>query len=92
MLPKRASRKNNGSTPKLNALQAPEVECVSLGKRRAPYEFGLKSFAAYLDLGCRSVDADNPHATIKHRGKKVATAHDCQEGSALLAWPPFAAV
>lgn len=109
-----ASRKNTGSSPKLYAWHAPEVECIAKGKSRIPYEFGVKvgiaatlkhnlivgarSFAgkpydghtlneqlqqagilmqetgqepltAYVDLGYRGVDADNPRTAIKHRGK-----------------------
>jgi IS5 family transposase len=109
-----ASRKNTGTTPKLYAWHAPEVECIAKGKSRTPYEFGVKvgiaatlkhnlivgarSFAgkpydghtlheqleqasilmqetgqqplsAYVDLGYRGVDADNPQTAIKHRGK-----------------------
>jgi IS5 family transposase len=109
-----ASRKNTGSTPKLYAWHAPEVECIAKGKSKTPYEFGVKvgiaatlrhnlivgarSFAgkpydghtlreqleqasilmqetgqkpqtAYVDLGYRGVDADNPEIAIKHRGK-----------------------
>jgi IS5 family transposase len=109
-----ASRKNTGTTPKLYAWHAPEVECIAKGKSKTPYEFGVKvgiastlkhnlivgarSFAgkpydghtlyeqleqaailmqetgqkpltAYVDLGYRGVDADNPHTAIKHRGK-----------------------
>jgi transposase, IS5 family len=109
-----ASRKNPGTTPKLYAWHAPEVECIAKGKSRTPYEFGVKvgiastlkhnlivgarSFAgkpydghtlheqleqatilmqetgqkpqtAYVDLGYRGVDADNPDTAIKHRGK-----------------------
>jgi IS5 family transposase len=109
-----ASRKNTGTTPKLYAWHAPEVECIAKGKSKTPYEFGVKvgiastlkhnlilgarSFAgkpydghtlyeqleqatilmqetgqkpltAYVDLGYRGVDADNPEIAIKHRGK-----------------------
>jgi len=109
-----ASRKNTGGAPKLYAWHAPEAECISKGKSKTPYEFGVKvgiavtlkrnlivgarSFAgnpydghtlneqmeqatilmqnteakphtAYVDLGYRGVDADNPDTAIKHRGK-----------------------
>ena len=37
-----ATRKNTGSTPKLYAWHAPEVECIAKGKSRTPYEFGVK--------------------------------------------------
>jgi IS5 family transposase len=109
------SRKNIDGVPKLYAWHAPEVECISKGKARQPYEFGVKvgiamtlkhnlivgakAFAgnpydghtlreqleqaailmqdtgmrpttAYVDLGYRGVDAENPGVEIKHRGKK----------------------
>lgn len=109
-----ASRKNAGTSPKLYAWHAPEVECIAKGKSKTPYEFGVKvgiastlkhnlivgarSFAgkpydghtlheqleqvsilmqetgqepqtAYVDLGYRGVDEDNPQIDIKHRGK-----------------------
>ena len=37
-----ASRKNPGKQPKLYSWHAPEVECISKGKSRNPYEFGVK--------------------------------------------------
>jgi len=37
-----ASRKNQGKQPKLYSWHAPEVECISKGKSRNPYEFGVK--------------------------------------------------
>lgn len=100
--------------PKLYAWHAPEVECISKGKARTPYEFGVKAGiastlegnlivgartfagnpydghtlneqleqaailmqdsqkvpkAAFVDLGYRGVDKDNPGVDIKHRGK-----------------------
>jgi len=99
---------------KLYALHAPEVECISKGKARNRYEFGVKvSLAvthkqglivgakrftgnpfdghtlaaqigqtntligasgkaikeAYVDLGYRGVDADNPGVRVMHRGR-----------------------
>ena len=99
---------------KLYALHAPEVECISKGKARNRYEFGVKvslaithkqglivgakRFAgnpfdghtlatqipqcngliegsgkavkqAFVDLGYRGVDADNPGVTVTHRGR-----------------------
>ena len=99
---------------KLYALHAPEVECISKGKARNRYEFGVKvSLAithkrglivgakrftgnpfdghtlaaqiaqcdgliessgkavkqAFVDLGYRGVDADNPGVTVTHRGR-----------------------
>ena len=99
---------------KLYALHAPEVECISKGKARNRYEFGVKvslavthqqglivgakRFAgnpfdghtlaaqikqsnelvatsgktikeAYVDLGYRGVDADNPGVRVMHRGR-----------------------
>src|SRR5690606_9110715 len=38
---------------------------------------GVKPTTAYVDLGYRGVDADNPHTAIKHRGKfKTLTAQE----------------
>lgn len=99
---------------KLYALHAPEVECISKGKARNRYEFGVKvSLAvthkqglivgakrfvgnpydghtlaaqisqcndlikaagsevkqAFVDLGYRGVDADNPSVEVMHRGR-----------------------
>ena len=99
---------------KLYALHAPEVECISKGKARNRYEFGVKvSLAvthkqglmvgakrfvgnpydghtlaaqisqcndliqaagsevkqAFVDLGYRGVDADNPGVEVIHRGR-----------------------
>ena len=99
---------------KLYALHAPEVECISKGKARNRYEFGVKvSLAvthkqglmvgakrfvgnpydghtlaaqisqcndliqaagsevkqAFVDLGYRGVDADNPGVEVVHRGR-----------------------
>ena len=99
---------------KLYALHAPEVECISKGKARIRYEFGVKvSLAvthkkglmvgakrfvgnpydghtlaaqisqsndlikstgsevkqAFVDLGYRGVDADNPGIEVIHRGR-----------------------
>ena len=99
---------------KLYAWHAPEVDCISKGKARTPYEFGVKvgiastlqgnlivgarafhgnpydghtlheqleqasilmqdlhtkPTTAFVDLGYRGVDADNPDVQIVHRGK-----------------------
>ena len=107
-------RKTVDGQPKLYAWHAPEVECISKGKARQPYEFGVKAgiastfkgnlivgartFAgnpydghtlreqleqaailmqdsqikpetAFVDLGYRGVETDNPGVDIKHRGK-----------------------
>jgi transposase, IS5 family len=50
---------------KLYALHAPEVECISKGKARTPYEFGVKvsvttTLKEGLVLGCRSMPG-NPY-------------------------------
>ena len=50
---------------KLYALHAPEVECISKGKARTPYEFGVKVGVAVtaregLVVGCRSLPG-NPY-------------------------------
>ena len=108
----RTQKKNDKN--KLYALHAPEVECISKGKARNRYEFGVKvSLAithkqglivgakrftgnpfdghtlaaqikqsnelvansgkvvheAYVDLGYRGVDADNPGVRVMHRGR-----------------------
>jgi len=99
------------SKNKLYSWHAPEVSCISKGKARTPYEFGVKvgiastltgnfivgarSFPgnpydghtlneqieqasiligapikeAFVDLGYRGVDKDNPNLAIKHRGR-----------------------
>ena len=108
----RTQKKNDKN--KLYALHAPEVECISKGKARNRYEFGVKvSLAvthkqglivgakrftgnpydghtlsaqikqsnelvnasgkaikeAYVDLGYRGLDADNPSVRVIHRGR-----------------------
>ncbi len=107
-------RKAVDGSPKLYAWHAPEVHCISTGKARSPYEFGVKvgiarklkgnllvgarafrgnpydghtlseqleqatilmqdstarPTTAFVDLGYRGVDADNPQVHIVHRGK-----------------------
>jgi len=107
-------RKAVDGLPKLYAWHAPEVDCISKGKARTPYEFGVKlgiastlrgnlivgakafhgnpydghtlneqleqatilmqdsgskPATAFVDLGYRGVDADNPDVHIVHRGK-----------------------
>jgi IS5 family transposase len=107
-------RKSIDGNPKLYAWHAPEVDCISKGKVRTPYEFGVKvgiastlkhnlivgarAFhgnpydghtlnaqleqasilmqdskvklsTAFVDLGYRGVDAENPQVHIVHRGK-----------------------
>jgi IS5 family transposase len=109
-----ARRKTMGGQPKLYSWHAPEVDCISKGKARTPYEFGtkvgiastlkgnlivgVKAFhgnpydghtlhaqleqatilmqdthhqpaTAFVDLGYRGVDAENPDVRIVHRGK-----------------------
>jgi IS5 family transposase len=109
-----ARRKTVGGQPKLYSWHAPEVDCISKGKARTPYEFGVKvgiastlrgnlivgakafhgnpydghtlnaqleqaailmqdtgckPATAFVDLGYRGVDADNPEVHIVHRGK-----------------------
>lgn len=109
-----AQRKTIDGQPKLYAWHAPEVDCISKGKARTPYEFGVKvgivstlkgnlvvgarafhgnpydghtlaeqleqatilmqdsrvkPTTAFVDLGYRGVDADNPDVHIVHRGK-----------------------
>jgi len=107
-------RKATAGQPKLYAWHAPEVDCISKGKARAPYEFGVKvgiastlkgnlivgakafhgnpydghtlneqleqatilmqdsavkPATAFVDLGYRGVDAQNPDVHIVHRCK-----------------------
>lgn len=107
-------RKAANGQPKLYAWHAPEVDCISKGKARQPYEFGVKvgiastlkgnlivgarafhgnpydghtlneqleqatilmqdsgakPATAFVDLGYRGVDGDNPDVHIVHRGK-----------------------
>ena len=107
-------RKAVDGSPKLYAWHAPEVDCISKGKAKQPYEFGvkvgiastlngnlivgarafhgnpydghtlneqleqatilmqdsaLKPAMAFVDLGYRGVDAENPDVHIVHRGK-----------------------
>lgn len=107
-------RKATGGQPKLYAWHASEVDCISKGKARQPYEFGVKvgiastlsgnlivgarafhgnpydghtlheqleqaailmqdsrakPATAFVDLGYRGVDAQNPDVHIVHRGK-----------------------
>jgi len=107
-------RKAADGQRKLYAWHAPEVDCISKGKARTPYEFGVKvgiastlsgnlivgakafhgnpydghtlneqleqatilmqdsaakPATAFVDLGYRGVDADNPEVHIVHRGK-----------------------
>jgi len=107
-------RKSVDGQRKLYSWHAPEVDCISKGKARQPYEFGvkvgiastlkgnlivgvrafhgnpydghtlaeqleqatilmqdsrIKPVTAFVDLGYRGVDADNPDVHIVHRGK-----------------------
>lgn len=107
-------RKAADGQPKLYAWHTPEVDCISRGKAKQPYEFGVKvgiagtfkgnliagarafhgnpydghtlseqleqaailmqdsrskPATAFVDLGYRGVDADNPDMHIGHRGK-----------------------
>lgn len=67
---------------KLYALHAPEVECISKGKVRTPYEFGVKvSIATTLKeglvVGCRSMPG-NPYDghTLKETIEQVEVLGD----------------
>ena len=58
-------RKTVDGQPKLYAWHAPEVECISKGKARQPYEFGVKvgvasTLKGNLIVGARAF-ADNPY-------------------------------
>ena len=62
---RRLNEQKTKSKNKLYAFHAPEVECISKGKARQPYEFGLKaSFAVTafegLIVGARSFPG-NPY-------------------------------
>lgn len=135
---------------KLNSFHAPEVDYISKGKARTPYEFGVKvgiastlqgnlivgarafhgspydgrtlkeqleeatilliqdshtrPSTAFVDLGYRGVDADNPDVHIVHRGKAargavhsglqhpMAAEKNRKEGGDLIAAALFAPV
>ncbi len=109
-----SQRKAAAGQRKLYAWHAPEVDCISKGKAKQPYEFGVKvgiastlkgnlivgarafhgnpydghtlneqleqatilmqdssskPATAFVDLGYRGVDANNPDVHIVHRGK-----------------------
>ena len=109
-----SQRKTTDGQRKLYAWHAPEVDCISKGKAKTPYEFGVKvgiastlsgnlivgarafhgnpydghtlneqleqatilmqdseakPATAFVDLGYRGVDAQNPDVHIVHRGK-----------------------
>lgn len=113
-LAREIERKAPVGRPKLYAWHAPEVDCISKGKARHPYEFGVKvgiastlrgplivgarafhgnpydghtlheqmeqaailmqdrapkPVTAFVDLGYRGVDSENPDVRIVHRGK-----------------------
>jgi IS5 family transposase len=58
-------KKRVGDTPKLYSFHAPEVECISKGKSRKPYEFGVKvgiatTWSGNLIVGTRAF-AGNPY-------------------------------
>ena len=60
-----AQRKTVNGQPKLYAWHAPEVDCISKGKARRPYEFGVKvgiasSFTGNLIVGARAFHC-NPY-------------------------------
>ena len=60
-----ASKKNPGKQGKLSSWHAPEVECISKGKSRTPYEFGVKvgiatKLQGNLIVGARSFPG-NPY-------------------------------
>jgi hypothetical protein len=60
-----ASKKNPGKQGKLYSWHAPEVECISKGKSRTPYEFGVKvgiatTLKGNLIVGARSFPG-NPY-------------------------------
>ncbi len=77
---------------KLYALHAPEVECISKGKARTPYEFGVKVSIATthkegLVVGMRSMPG-NPYdghtlaETLEQVG--ILTGTDCKPKTAVV--------
>ena len=75
---------------KLYALHAPEVECISKGKARTPYEFGVKvSIATTLKeglvVGCRSMPG-NPYDghTLDETLEQVEILADQRPGMAIV--------
>jgi IS5 family transposase len=59
LVTKTASRKAVGNRAKLYSWHAPEVECISTGKSRHPYEFSVRvglamTFKGNLIVGARS--------------------------------------
>ena len=75
---------------KLYALHAPEVECISKGKARSPYEFGVKvSIATTLKeglvVGCRSMPG-NPYDghTLDETLEQVEILADKRPGIAIV--------
>ena len=78
-------RKTVDGQPKLYAWHAPEVECISKGKARQPYEFGVKvgvvsTFKGNLIVGPRTF-AGNPYDGHTLNEQLAATAgHDPDAG------------
>ena len=75
---------------KLYALHAPEVECISKGKARTPYEFGVKvSIATTLKeglvVGMRSMPG-NPYDghTLAETLEQVEILADCKPKTAIV--------
>lgn len=79
-------RKAIDGQPKLYAWHAPEVECISKGKARQPYEFGVKvgvasTFKGNLIVGARTF-AGNPYDghTLNEQLEQVTILmQDCQK-------------
>ncbi len=80
-----AQRKTIEGQPKLYAWHAPEVECISKGKARQPYEFGVKvgvasTFKGNLIVGARAF-AGNPydgHTLHEQLEQATILMQDCQ--------------
>lgn len=73
-----AQRANRGGKGKLYAWHAPEVECISKGKARTPYEFGVKAgicttLKGNLIVGARSFPGNPYDGHTLHEQLEQAT-------------------
>ncbi len=71
-------RKRVGGTPKLYSFHAPEVECISKGKSRKPYEFGVKvgiatTWSGNLIVGTRAFSGNPYDGHTLHEQVEQAT-------------------
>ena len=86
----RLHRQRQKDKHKLYALHAPEAECISKGKARTPYEFGVKVGLAVtarrgLIVGARSFPG-NPYDgdTLAEQLEQVAVLTDCKPTTAIV--------